>query len=390
MRLFRGCLALAAALLLAVSPGVAMGEEMRVFVEEGALEREQATRLVTLLGEAFPEAEWTAVFETEEDDLRALVMEDRAPQLAICSPLTALPWAKEGMLLPLEGCVADLSRMQEQVVGACVWEETLFMAPLRADHRQMAINRKLMEMRHFSYMMDALDHPVWYPSEINQILEEFSVAGTPAMEIWPDENGGGAALEALVQSIYGGALLSEDGSRCLADGGGVLAGLTWLRDMVAGGTIVYVKDRQTALDRFLAGKTALFIDWTDEEERKLSGKLRAGGVELEVMPYPSSAGFPIRFFDLAGLCAFKGLSGGQETLLRDAVAFLCEDVQAQLVLGERAVWQDDAIWLPCMTATDRGMTLRKLFGEAVKAVMEGGKTPEQALSALEATMNAIP
>lgn len=390
MRLFRGCLALAAALLLAVSPGAAMGEEMRVFVEEGALEREQATRLVTLLGEAFPEAEWTAVFETENADLRALVMEDRAPQLAICSPLTALPWAKEGMLLPLDGCVADLSRMQEQVVDACVWDETLFMAPLRADHRQMAINRKLMEMRHFSYMMDALDHPVWYPSEINQILEEFCVAGTPAMEIWPDENGGGAALEALVQSIYCGALLSEDGTRRLADGGGVLAGLTWLRDMVAGGTIVYVKDRQTALERFLAGKTALFIDWTDEEERQLAGKLRAGGVELETMPYPSAAGFPVRSFDLTGLCAFRGLSGGQETLARDAAAFLCEDVQAQLVLGERAVWQDDAVWLPCMTATDRGMTMRKLFGEAVEAVMEGGKTPEQALDALEATMSAIP
>lgn len=390
MRLIRGCLALAAALMLSAAPGAAMGEEMRVFVEEGALEREEATRLVVLLGEAFPEAEWTAVFEEEETDLRTLVMEDRTPQLAICSPLSVSPWAKEGMLMPLEGCVADLSRMQQQVVDACVWDETLLMAPLRAGHRQMAVNRKLMEIRHFSYMMDALDHPVWYPSEINQILEEFSVAGTPAIELWPDENGGSAALEALVQSIYCGALLSEDGTKCLADGGGVLAGLTWLRDMVAGGTVVYVKDRQTALDRFLAGETALFIDWTDEEDRRLSGKLRSSGVELEVMPYPSAAGYPVRSFDLTGLCAFKGASGAQEELMRDAIAFLCEDVKAQIVLGDRAIWQDDAIWLPCMTATDRGMTLRKLFAEAIDAVMEGGKTPEQALSALAATMNAIP
>lgn len=76
--------------------------------------------------------------------------------------------------------------------------------------------------------------------------------------------------------------------------------------------------------------------------------------------------------------------------MQDAIAFLCEDVKAQIVLGDRAIWQDDTIWLPCMTATDRGMTLRRLFAEAIDAIMEGGKTPEQALSALAATMNAIP
>lgn len=390
MRLFWGYLALTAALLLPALPGAAAGETMRVFVERGALEQEEAARLVALLGEAFPQAEWTAVPGGEETDLRTLVMEDRAPQLAICSPLTALPWAKEGMLLPLEGCVADLARMQRQVVDACVWNETLVMAPLRADHRQMAVNRKLMDTCQFSYMMNPLEHPVWFPSEINQILEEFAIAGMPAIEIWPEESGGGAAVEALVQSIYCGALLSQDGARCLADGGGVQAGLTWLRNMVAGGAIVIVKDRQTALEHFLAGKTALFIDWTAEEERRLAGKLRAGGMEVETMPYPSAAGYPVRSFDLTAVCAFAGASDAQEALMRRAVAFLCEDVKAQIVLGDRAIWQDDATWLPCMTATDRGMTLRKLFAQAVAAVLKDGRTPEEALAALSAAMRAIP
>ncbi|MDO5299283.1 MAG: extracellular solute-binding protein [Clostridia bacterium] len=388
MKRIFGALVLAL-LLLAAGMQAACAEQtdMQVYIAEGALERETAQRLLALLGRAYPQAEWVAVFQEETgESLREMVLEDRAPQLAICTPQEAAPWAKEGLLVPLDGRISDAQMIQRQVLDACRQGDSVFMAPLAARHRQMIVNRRMLEKRRLSYMMNTIEHPVWYPTEFYQILEEFMLADIPALEIWPAQPQDCAALEALVQAIYGGALLSEDGKTCVANNGATLAGLSWLREMVAGGMITYAGSREEALEHFLAGETAFFIDWTDEEERLHARELR--DMDWFVMPYPTASGLPIRSFDVAGVAAFMGTDAAQRAIALQAIAFLHENAQTQLILGDRAIWQDDAIWLPCLSASSMGTTLRSLFCEAVNSVMEQGQTPEQALRVLQAAMEA--
>ena len=124
--------ALAALLLTALLSGAAAQEDMRVYIAQDALERHTAERIVALLQEAFPQGTWTAVYAGEEGDLRALVLDDLAPQLAICAPQEARPWAQEGLLLALDGQTEELARIEPEVTDTCVLEETLFMLPLTA------------------------------------------------------------------------------------------------------------------------------------------------------------------------------------------------------------------------------------------------------------------
>lgn len=383
------CALLCVLLLVAAAQTIAEKEKnaMRIYVADGALDKGTALRLAALLGEAFPQTAWEAVFEAPGVDLRSLIMADKAPELAICAPSEARPWAREGLTLALEGKVEDLSRMQRQVVDACVWEEKLFMAPLRASHRQMAVNRRMLEAQHMGYMLDQVEYPVWYPTQINQILEEFAMAELPGLEIWPAEPENSAALEALVQAIYGGMFLEEDGTVCKEKDGDALLGLVWLRDLVSSGMIGMAKDRQTALDNFVAGKTAMFADWTQAEQTAYGDQLEANGVELVTAPYPSATGMPVRSYELYGIAAFAGEHG---ELALEALSFICADAQAQIVLGSRGIWQDNAIWLPCMEAAEGGTTLRRLFCDAVNAMLEGAKTPDGALSALLDTMQTLP
>lgn len=54
--------------------------------------------------------------------------------------------------------------------------------------------------------------------------------------------------------------------------------------------------------------------------------------------------------------------------------------QTQMALGDRGIWQDDAVWLPEIDATQKGMTLRRLMCRAVEAVVEAaGSAPKDAL-----------
>lgn len=376
------------ALLIAAAAGArAQDIGMRVFVSRGALEERTAAELTALLGRTFSSAQWTLEME-DGQTLRELVMDDCAPQIAICAPGEALPWAKAGLLLPLTGAVGGQKLIEPRVLSCCVEDERLFMAPLAAAHRKMAINRSLLEEKRLGYLISAVEHPVWYLSQFQQLMEEFALSDVPAFEIWPGETEDSGGAEALVQALFGGVLLSEDGETCRADSPEIRAGVKWLRDMLKSGLIACAEDRETALQRFIDGKTPVFIDWTKETQRRYAGAVKNSGMELITMPYPCASGTAVRSFELTGAAAFEDEDVRKNDLALKAIAFLHEGADAQEILGERAIRRDEAVWLPCLSADSRGATLRMLFAGALSAVLTGGADEGTALAAVQAMMDA--
>ena len=366
--------------LLFVSGAMAQ-ESMRVYVQDGMLEGAQTQRLLALLEDG--ENQWTLM--QGEQSLRQLVLAGEAPDLAICSPGEARPWAKEGMLQSLQTHIGSQQRVQRQVLIQCVYDEELFMAPLVAHHRQMAVNGRLMDEMGLGYMLDSQTYPVWYPAQFYQILEEFLLHNAVALDVWRPDMEDSAPLEALTQAIYGGMLLSEDGTDCQADSSAMCAGMQWLADAIDDEMIGCCETREEALERFLDGETAIFIDWTKALERQLeqTGKLP----EISARPYPSAIGLPVRSFELMGVCAFSSGDTARDAQLVQACVRLHEGVQD--VLGPRGIWQDGAIWLTGLEATDSGATLRSLFAAALHDVMEGKLRADDALMRVQAAMDAL-
>ena len=366
--------------------GAAAQTQMDVYFAADAMENETAERLMELTRRAFPQAQWRAILQTGENDLRALILGDDVPDLIVCAPGEANLWVSDGLFAALDGCVTDAARISEPVLDACIQDESLFMLPLTARHRQMAVNRRLLEKRRMGYMTNSIEHPIWYPMEFDQLLEEFALADHPAMEIWPAEPESCGALEAMLQAIYGGAWLTEDGGHAQADHVNVRAALEWLRDRVKGGLIAQVGSREEALAHFLGGETAIFMDWRPGDARRYARELDQNGIELVEMPYPSSTGFVIRSFELTGVCV---AAGANSALAMRAAAFWHEDAQTQLVLGDRGIWVDDAVWLPEIDATQKGLTLRRLMCGAVESVLSGESAPKEALRLVQAAMEAM-
>ncbi|MBR4039164.1 MAG: hypothetical protein IKJ11_03590 [Clostridia bacterium] len=373
-----GMLAVCMLLVLLVS-GASAQETMELYVQEGALAQGKARQVLALLSEEMPDAAWT--LEEGGASLRERVMRGDAPDLAICAPKEARPWAKEGMLVPLQAVIGSQTRMQRQVLDLCVEDEALFMAPLIAYHRQMAVNRRRFEEHRLDYMLDARTYPVWYPTQFYQILEEFLLQDETAVDIWLATPQTSAALEALTQSVFGGMLLSEDGKTCEADSLDMRAGVRWLRDAVDDGLIGCCGTREDALERFVSGETAIFIDWVDGQT--LPGDM----ADIMTVPYPSAVGLPVRSFVLTGVCAFAGGDARRDALAQKACVILHE--QAQEILGARGIWQDGAIWPASLDRDDRTSTLRSLLCTALDDVMQGRETVEDALDRAAAAMRAL-
>ena len=98
---------------------------------------------------------------------------------------------------------------------------------------------------------------------------------------------------------------------------------------------------------------------------------------------------PIRSFELTGACVLADGGSQAQALALQAVAFWCEDAQAQRLWGDRAIWRDDAIWLPMMDAGGIGPTLRGLLCGMLDAVIGGDMKAEDALRVMEAAAEAL-
>lgn len=373
-----------AACMMMLTAGALAQDAMQIYVGDGALEEGTAGRLMMLLEREFPQAE----FEWTPDgaSLRELVLSDHAPQLAICSPGEVLPWAEEGLMLPLQKRIDDQEEIAQEVLSVCVHEENLFMAPLMAHHRQMAVNVKMLEKRGMGYMLDEVAHAVWYPTEFQQMLEEFAIADLPALDVWTTQES--APIEALIQAIYCGGLLGDDGETCKAESKAVLAGVRWLRDLVDGELIGRQESRKAALDRFLAGETVIFLDWTKEMQKKYAQRMKGAGMEIVTKPYPSSSGLPVRSYEVTGVSVLDSGDARKNALALEAAVFLHEDAQAQAVLDERMIFEDGSIWLWDLAASGRGATLRSLLHDALERILDGEAEIDQALSVVKAGMDA--
>lgn len=384
-----------AALLLLMGVGMmsanaAAQTTMNVFFTERAMERGQSRMLMELTRREFPQAEWSCEMQTNTGrSLRELILADDLPEIVICAPGEAYGWAKEGVFEALDACAGDMAAVNSQVVSACTEAGRLYMAPLTATQRQIAVNRRMLERRRLGYLTSVVDHPVWYPMEFDQLLEEFELAKAPAVEIWKPSPENCAALEALIQAIYGGTMLTEDGRHSQIEHVNVRAGLEWLRERVKSGMIVQVESRQEALDHFLSGKTALFIDWTQEDEQRCARQLRENGIELMTVPYPTATGFTIRSFELTGACIPVGLEGEAHAMAEKAVAFWRTDERAQSVLDGGSIAQDDAVWLPLQDTSEVGTTLRRMMCGIVQEVLAGRNSPAEALRLAQAALDAM-
>lgn len=377
-------------LMCAVTMSAAAQPQMDVYVAADTLNQEAAEQLMELTRSEFPQAEWSCEMQTNTGrSLRELILADDVPEIVICAPRDACVWAKEGLFEGLDACVGDMEAVNSQVISACTEDGRLYMAPLTATQRQIAVNRRLLERRHFDYLTSVTEHPVWYPMEFDQLLEDFALEKTPAVEIWEPRPEDCAALEALIQAIYGGTMLTEDGRHSQIEHVNVRAGLEWLRDRVRNGMIAQAESRQDALEHFLSGKTALFIDWTQADAQRNARRLRENGIELVTVPYPTATGLTIRSFELTGACIPVGLETQAHAMAAKAVAFWRTDERAQGVLDGGSIRQDDAVWLPLQDTSEVGTTLRRLMCGIIKDVLEGKNTPADALRLAQAALDAM-
>lgn len=376
----------AALALLLVALAAGAQAERTLYVAQGTISAEQARGIAALLEAEMGESFALRLQEETGESLDALVMDGCAPQLAIIFAPQAIPWAREGLLLPLDGYVTQVGRMAQPLVDACVFDEKLMIAPLITYRCQMAVSPVRMAETGMGYLLDRRAHPVWYPSEFVQALDEIAIRCAPGMAVWPPQEGNTLFMEALLQGVSGMSLADVETGAYAADVADLEDALTWIEDMLCAGLITTAESREDALDGFLSGETAIFPDWTAADSAAHAEEIEKE--EIMLLPYPSLDGVQMRAVELVGVCAFDGGGAQESALLRRAVSLITGE-SAQQLLGPRGVLDDGAHWLPLLPMLDYGPTLRTLLAQAACGVILGETDAGEAARSIDRVMRTM-
>ena len=373
--------------LLIVITLTAARAEISLYIAEGTVSSAQAEMLRRRIEEALGEPVGAILQEDTGESVSQMVLGGGAPDLAVLSAEQGALWARERMLLPLDGCVPELGRMAKEITDACVFDEQLMMSPFLVCRRMMAVRPDRFQSVNMGYLLDERAHPVWYPSEFVQALDEMALLDSPGMDVWLPEEADSLWLEALLQGVSDLHLADAETGAYAADVSSLEDAFEWMEDMLRAELIRAAEDREDALGRFLAGDTAVFVDWTGALSETYAQEIRQG--EILIRPYPSIGGAQRHVCELVVVCAFCSPDEQENVKLRQAAAALCGAQEEQFLRWRRGLYDDGAACLPPLDIREYGATLRMLIVQAARDVIAGKMSGEQAAHRIDRAMRTM-
>ena len=375
-----------ALLLVMTLYSAAARAELRLFIGKDTLNETQTHALAKMLETQLQDAvAWDR--QQGEAGFSKRMLDGDAPHLAILHADEIVQWAEAGMLTPLDGLMEDLDTVDETIIGACVTDERLFAIPLGMRQHTMAVDPSWLEKIRMGYLMDERMYPAWNYAQVLQLLDELALKGDAGLEIWPPEEEHVLCVEALLQGVCGSWF--EDGATEAASVNleRMTDGFVWLEEMVEAGLIDVTESRDAALESFIGGETAIFIDWTPEESRRYAEALEAGSIRL--LPYPSVSGIP--FGAAQVICLIVPACGDEEAAqqARRAAALLGSGGYAQRILGEALHGTQETQWVISMSTLKGGATLRALFAQAIAEILWEDMPAKEAAQRIGRAMQVI-
>ena len=90
----------------------------------------------------------------------------------------------------------------------------------------------------------------------------------------------------------------------------------------------------------------------------------------------------------SGVAVFLTGDAQADARARAAASFLAQDAQVQQVLGDRAMAEDGAVWLPAIGAHPQGSLLRTLLAQALGEALMQGRSAAAALRRVTQALDA--
>lgn len=248
----------------------------------------------------------TIDFKSGPEKITTAIEAGTAPDVLFDAPGRIIQYGKNGKLAELNDLftndfVKDVNN--NQIIQASKAGDKAYMYPISSAPFYMALNKKMLKE---AGVLDLVKEG-WTTADFEKVLKALKAKGYTPGSLFSNGQGGDQGTRAFISNLYGGSVTDDKVTKYTTDSPNFVKGLnkavSWIKDgLMTNGSQF---DGGADIQNFANGQTSYTVLWAPAQKGIQAKLLKASGVEVVEVPFPSDNGKPALEYLVNGFGIFN-------------------------------------------------------------------------------------
>lgn len=268
----------------------------------------------------------TIDFKSGPEKITTAIEAGTAPDVLFDAPGRIIQYGKNGKLAELNDLftndfVKDVNN--NQIIQASKAGDKAYMYPISSAPFYMALNKKMLKE---AGVLDLVKEG-WTTADFEKVLKALKAKGYTPGSLFSNGQGGDQGTRAFISNLYGGSVTDDKVTKYTTDSPNFVKGLnkavSWIKDgLMTNGSQF---DGGADIQNFANGQTSYTVLWAPAQKGIQAKLLKASGVEVVEVPFPSDTGKPALEYLVNGFGIFNNKDKKKVEAAKKFVKFIADD-----------------------------------------------------------------
>ncbi|WP_330949785.1 ABC transporter substrate-binding protein [Streptococcus anginosus] len=268
----------------------------------------------------------TIDFKSGPEKITTAIEAGTAPDVLFDAPGRIIQYGKNGKLAELNDLFTDdfvKDVNNNQIIQASKAGDKAYMYPISSAPFYMALNKKMLKE---AGVLDLVKEG-WTTADFEKVLKALKAKGYTPGSLFSNGQGGDQGTRAFISNLYGGSVTDDKVTKYTTDSPNFVKGLnkvvSWIKDgLMTNGSQF---DGGADIQNFANGQTSYTVLWAPAQNGIQAKLLKASGVEVVEVPFPSDNGKPALEYLVNGFGNFNNKDKKKVEAAKKFVKFIADD-----------------------------------------------------------------
>ena len=268
----------------------------------------------------------TIDFKSGPEKITTAIEAGTAPDVLFDAPGRIIQYGKNGKLAELNDLFTDdfvKDVNNDQIIQASKAGDKAYMYPISSAPFYMAFNKKMLK----EAGVENLVKEGWTTADFEKVLKALKAKGYTPGSLFSNGQGGDQGTRAFIANLYSGSVTDDKVTKYTTDSPNFVKGLnkavSWIKDgLMTNGSQF---DGGADIQNFANGQTSYTVLWAPAQKGIQAKLLKASGVEVVEVPFPSDNGKPALEYLVNGFGIFNNKDKKKVEAAKKFVKFIADD-----------------------------------------------------------------
>ena len=265
----------------------------------------------------------TIDFKSGPEKITTAIEAGTAPDVLFDAPGRIIQYGKNGKLAELNDLFTNDFVNNNQIIQASKAGDKAYMYPISSAPFYMALNKKMLKE---AGVLDLVKEG-WTTADFEKVLKALKDKGYTPGSLFSNGQGGDQGTRAFISNLYGGSVTDDKVTKYTTDSPNFVKGLnkavSWIKDgLMTNGSQF---DGGADIQNFANGQTSYTVLWAPAQKGIQAKLLKASGVEVVEVPFPSDNGKPALEYLVNGFGIFNNKDKKKVEAAKKFVKFIADD-----------------------------------------------------------------